>query len=215
MHPDVCRFISDAVYDSRLKPEAANANRVLRLSVDSHPLLKPSGIVFVPIDYAGCSQQSPAEAELILTLYRQALLQRYFDRDGQLHNMQPENVMVVAPFNMQVNLLRELLPSAARMGTVDECQGQEAEMVLISMTTSSEAEMPRHMEFLYSKNRLNVAISRARSLTIVVASPGLLSIRCSTPEQMRLVNTLCWVAKYDQASIPWASRAESGLSSSR
>jgi predicted RecB family nuclease len=197
MHPDVCRFISDAVYDSRLKPEAANAKRVLQLSVDAHSLLKPSGIVFAPIEHTGCSQQSPAEAELILTLYRQALLQRYVDRDGRSHDMTPENIMVVAPYNLQVNLLRDLLPLNARVGTVDKFQGQEAELVLISMTTTSEAEMPRNMEFLYSKNRLNVAISRARSLAVVVASPGLLAIRCSTPEQMGLVNTLCWVAKYE------------------
>jgi uncharacterized protein len=67
-------------------------------------------------------------------------------------------------------------------------------MVLISMTTSSEAELPRHIEFLYSKNRLNVAISRAKCLAVLVASPALLAIKCSTPEQMSLVNTLCWVA---------------------
>jgi uncharacterized protein len=88
-----------------------------------------------------------------------------------------------------------LLPDGARVGTVDKFQGQEAELVIVSMTTSSQQDLPRFMEFLFSKNRLNVAISRARCTTIVIASPALLAIRCNTPEQMALVNTLCWVAE--------------------
>lgn len=108
--------------------------------------------------------------------------------------MTPDNILVVAPYNMQVNRLKETLPAGARVGTVDKFQGQEAEVVFISMTTSSEAELPRNIEFLYSKNRLNVAISRAKSLAIFVANPALTSIRCATPRQMALANTLCWVA---------------------
>lgn len=94
----------------------------------------------------------------------------------------------------QVNLLRQTLPAGARVGTVDKFQGQEAEIVLVSMTTSSEAELPRFMEFLFSKNRLNVAVSRAKCMAILVASPALMTIKCTTPEQMALVNTLCWIA---------------------
>ena len=97
---------------------------------------------------------------------------------------------------MQVNLLRRTLPEGARVGTVDKFQGQEAEVVIISMATSSGDYLPRFIEFLYSRNRLNVAISRARCLAILVANPALMSIRCTTPEQMALVNTLCWVRDY-------------------
>ena len=104
-----------------------------------------------------------------------------------------ENVLVVAPYNMQVNALKLALPAGARVGTVDKFQGQEAEAVIVSMATSSGEDLPRNMEFLFSKNRLNVAISRARCLALVVASPRLLEVRCTTPEQMALVNTLCWV----------------------
>jgi uncharacterized protein len=95
-----------------------------------------------------------------------------------------------------VNLLKSVLPAGARVGTIDKFQGQEAEAVLISMATSSGDHLPRNIEFLYDKNRLNVAISRARSLAVVVASPALLHIKCGTPEQMELVNTLCWVNRY-------------------
>jgi uncharacterized protein len=107
-----------------------------------------------------------------------------------------DNILVVAPYNMQVNLLRRTLPGGARVGTVDKFQGQEAEVVIISMATSSGDYMPRFIEFLYSRNRLNVAISRARCLAILVANPALMSIRCTTPEQMAMVNTLCWVNDY-------------------
>ena len=167
--------------------------RVLILDGNAHKLLKPSGIVFAAVEHAGRSQQSPEEAEMIRELYENALTQRYVDRDGRVQAIGPENILVVAPYNMQVNRLKDALPSGARVGTVDKFQGQEAEIVLISMTTSSEAELPRNIEFLYSKNRLNVAISRAKSLAILVASPALTSIRCTTPQQMALVNTLCWV----------------------
>jgi len=103
------------------------------------------------------------------------------------------DILVVAPYNMQVNLLKQVLPDGARVGTVDKFQGQEAEAVIVSMATSSGEYLPRHIEFLYSKNRLNVAISRAKCLAIFIANPALMAIRCSTPEEMVLVNTLCWV----------------------
>src|SRR5208282_2432579 len=100
---------------------------------------------------------------------------------------------------MQVNLLRLRLPEGARVGTVDRFQGQEAAVVLISMATSSGDDLPRQIEFLYSRNRLNVAISRARCLAVVFASPRLLEIPCSTVDQMKLVNTLCWVKAYSSS----------------
>jgi superfamily I DNA and/or RNA helicase len=79
------------------------------------------------------------------------------------------------------------------VGTVDKFQGQEAEVVIISMATSNGEEMPRNIDFLFSKNRLNVAISRAKCLAILVANPELLSTPCKTPEQIAMVNTLCWL----------------------
>ena len=94
---------------------------------------------------------------------------------------------------MQVNLLKQYLGDGARVGTVDKFQGQEAEAVIISMATSSGEDLPRNIDFLFSKNRLNVAISRAKCLAILVASTKLLAVNCRTPEQIALVNTLCWV----------------------
>lgn len=193
MHPDVCRFISDAVYDGRLEPEPNNAKQSLLLSEDAHPALMPTGLRYVPIEHDACSQRSHEEAALVLQLVSSLLKQRFRDKHGQEHPMTLEDILVVAPYNMQVNLLKQVLPAGTRVGTVDKFQGQEAQAVIVSMTTSSGEYLPRYIEFLYSKNRLNVAISRAKCLAIFIANPALMAIRCSTPEEMALINTLCWV----------------------
>ena len=106
--------------------------------------------------------------------------------------MTGEDILVVAPYNAQVNRLAERLASTGvRVGTVDKFQGQEAPVVIYSMATSRPEDAPRGMEFLYSLNRLNVATSRARCAAIVVASPRLFEPECRTPRQMKLANALC------------------------
>ena len=193
MHPDVCRFISEAVYDGRLQPEPRNATQTLLLGADAHPALKPTGVEFLPADHDGCAQSSEEEAAVVSDLVESLLRQRYRDKFGKTHALDLDNILVVAPYNLQVKLLKKTLPAGARVGTVDKFQGQEAEVVLISMSTSSGEYLPRNIEFLFSKNRLNVAISRAKCLAIFIANPALMSIRCATPEQMALVNLMCWV----------------------
>ncbi len=200
MHPDVCRFISNAVYDGRLKPEPSNINRHLILAKNANPALKPSGVVYVPAQHDACSQRSEEEALTVEDIYKSLLKQHYFDKNGIKNPVTEDNILVVAPYNMQVNLLKRTLPKKARVGTVDKFQGQEAEVVIVSMATSSGDYMPRHIEFLYSKNRLNVALSRAKCLAILVANPALMSIKCNTTEQMALVNALCWVKDYSESS---------------
>jgi len=196
MHPDVCRFISEAVYERRLHPEAGNATRRLVLCAGADPALRASGISFVPVRHEDCSQKSEAEGVRIRDIYGSLLRQSWIDRDGVPRPMGMDDILVVSPYNVQVNYLKSILPAGARVGTVDKFQGQEAPAVLISMATSSAEDMPRTMEFLYSRNRLNVAISRARSLAVVVANPRLLEAPCSRIGQMRLVNTLCFVNFY-------------------
>ena len=193
MHPLVCRFISDAIYEGRLAPEADNHKRTLVLASSAHPLLRPAGIVHAAVVHSGCSQGSEVEVALVCDLYASAMRQRFTDKAGLEHAMSYDNILVVAPYNVQVNLLRRGLPMGARVGTVDKFQGQEAELVIVSMTTSSEQDLPRNIEFLYSKNRLNVAVSRAKCLAVVIANPALMAVKCQTPAQMALVNTLCWV----------------------
>jgi uncharacterized protein len=195
MAPAVCQFISDAVYDGRLHPEADNARQKLVLNKKAAPILPETGIRFLPVTHAGNSQKSPEEADHIRTLFDTLLKQHHIDRHGKKHRFGLDDILVVAPYNMQVNLLKQTLPAGARVGTVDKFQGQEAPVVIVSMATSSEDDLPRDIGFLFSKNRLNVALSRAQCLAIVVASPDLLTVKCNTVEQMALVNLLCWVAR--------------------
>ena len=117
-----------------------------------------------------------------------------------------DDVLIVAPYNAQVAEIGRRLP-AARVGTVDKFQGQEAPVSIYSMTTSGPEEAPRGMEFLYSPNRLNVATSRARCLAAVVASPALIRVHARTPRQMRLANALC---RFVELSVPTASVGAQG-----
>ena len=199
MHPDVCRFISQAVYDGRLHAAAANERQRLLLSGTAHGDLRATGVRFVAVRHDGCSQHSEDEGEVVAALYASLLDQRWVDKNGNTSALTPEDILVVAPYNLQVNLLKRVLRSGARVGTVDKFQGQEAAVVIVSMATSNGDYLPRNIEFLYSRNRLNVAISRARCLSVVVASPDLLAVQCATPEQMALVNTLCWVSEYSSS----------------
>ena len=102
----------------------------------------------------------------------------------------PDDVLIVAPYNAQVDALKNALP-AFRIGTVDRFQGQQAPVVITSMASSSAEDAPRGMAFLYSPNRLNVATSRAKCLSILVAKPRLFEPDCRTPAQMKLANAMC------------------------
>jgi predicted RecB family nuclease len=201
MNPDVCRFISEAVYEGRLHAEGANAAQKLVLSAGADLGLKATGISWVPVVHGDCSQKSEEEAARIGKLYTSLLSQRWTNKDGITQAIGAADILIVSPYNMQVNLLKSVLPAGARVGTVDKFQGQEAAVVLVSMTTSTAEDVSRGLEFLYSRNRLNVAISRARCLAVVVASPALLEASCNSIEQMKLVNTLCFVKAYAQGQI--------------
>jgi hypothetical protein len=148
------------------------------------------------VDSVGCTQRSQPEADRLDRTYRALLGQTWTGMEGDRRRIATEDILVVSPYNMQVELLKKTLPAGARVGTVDKFQGQEAAVVLISMATSSGEDLPRNIEFLYSRNRLNVAISRARCLAVIFANPHLLEIPCHTITQMELVNGLCWARHF-------------------
>ena len=158
--------------------------------------LPNEGIVMIPAEHEGCSQKSVEEGEIIKAKYDALLGQEFTDRDSSTRPINESDILVVTPYNVQVNYLRSILPDNAKVGTVDKFQGQEAPIVLISMVTSSAEDLPRNIEFLYSKNHLNVAVSCAQCLSVVVVNPKLLEIPCSTVEQMKLVKTFCWLDEY-------------------
>jgi predicted RecB family nuclease len=186
MHPDVCRFISEIVYDSRLDglPELARQATVFG-----------TGLRFMPVDHGGNMSSSTEEAEAVAAEIRKMVGASWTNRHGQTGPLREQDFMVVAPYNAQVRRLRDALRVAGLggvpVGTVDKFQGREAPVVFYSMATSSAEDIPRSLEFLFSRNRLNVAVSRAMCLAFVVASPRLLESRARTIEQMRLINALC------------------------
>lgn len=193
MHPDVCRFISDAIYDSRLRSADSTLERRLVLDGSAHAAVRPTGISYFPIAHDACSQRSEEEAAAVREIVESLLTQRYRDGQGGELPFTLDNILVVAPYNMQVNLLKSFLPKGARVGTVDKFQGQEAEVVIVSMATSSAEYLPRNLDFLFSKNRINVAVSRAKCLSVVLFSPKLLNLRCKSPAEMALVNTFAYL----------------------
>ena len=208
MHPSLCRFVSEAFYDGRLESVEQTARQSINLSSDCNGAAAPFGLRFVAVEHADNGQKSPEEGERLNAVYRGLLGQTWTNCDGVQNPLGLEDILVVSPYNMQVNMLKGLLPNGGRVGTVDKFQGQEAAVVLISMASSSGEHIPRGIEFLFSPNRLNVALSRARCLSVVFASPQLLGTACRTIEQLRQVNTLCWIKAVSEAVPSGELRAD-------
>ena len=196
MHPDVCRFISEIVYDSRLDgiPELARQATAFG-----------TGLRFMPVQHLGNASASTEEAGAVASEIRKMLGGSWTNRNGATRSLRETDFMVVAPYNAQVRRLREALRAAGLagvpVGTVDKFQGREAPIVFYSMATSSAEDVPRSLQFLFSRNRLNVAVSRAMCLAVVVASPLLLESRARTIEQMRLINALCRFVDLAEATV--------------
>ena len=161
--------------------------RVLRVAPRAGPVAAErstplgTGLRYVPVDHDGRRQESPEEVAAVASIVRELAAA----------GVAAGEIMVVAPYNAQVNALADALPNAVRVGTVDKFQGQEADVVIYSLASSSGEDVPRGLEFLLSRHRTNVAISRARCLAYLVASPRLLEVNTRTIEQMRLANALC------------------------
>jgi superfamily I DNA and/or RNA helicase len=189
LHPDICEFTSEVFYEGRLKPRPENQQQ--RINTDGPR--KGTGLRLVPVAHTGNQSESKEEVTEISALISDLLAKdaTWTNKKGETQKLTLTDILVVAPYNAQVSSLRKQLPDGARVGTVDKFQGQEAPIVFYSMTTSSPEDAPRGMEFLYSLNRLNVAISRARCVSVIVASPRLFQVECRSPRQMELANAFC------------------------
>lgn len=193
MHPRVCGFISEAVYEGRLHSDEAAGVQKLESEVEGSLV----GARMREVVHFGRSQVCPEEIDAIAQQIARLEGATYRDRDGRERPISHSDILVVAPYNAQVNALRARLPWAVRVGTVDRFQGQEAPVCLVSMTTSSGEELPRDIDFLFSLNRINVAVSRAQAAAIVFASPALLETSCRTIEEMSLVNVMCMLRDFE------------------
>jgi predicted RecB family nuclease len=210
MHPTITDFISTLAYDGRLQSAAGRDQQ----EVISSSVLTGHGLRMVPVEHTGMSAASPVEADAVAGLWRGLQGAIYRDHDGQEHVMGETDVLIVAPYNNQVSLIKERLSPAARVGTVDKFQGQQAPVVIYSMTSSSAHDAPRGISFLYDLHRLNVAVSRAKAIAVIVMSPTLLDAAVNNPEQLRRVNSLCRFAEH-AGPAPNASSADAQLASNQ
>jgi predicted RecB family nuclease len=172
LHPDICAYISEEFYEHRLQPDPVTWTWTTPFG---------TGLRWLAIEHEGCKQESPEEAQAVCDEVERLVAA----------GVEPQAIKVVAPYNAQVQLLRSQLPPNIEVGTVDKFQGQEAKIVFYSMTSSSSDDIPRGLTFLLSRNRFNVAISRAQCLAYLVCSPRLLEVDCKTIPHMRLANALC------------------------
>ena len=193
LHPDIARFTSEVYYRDRVRARPGlERQRIIRRRGRAAPFAG-AGLRCVLVPHTGNQATSPEEVDVIARLVDDLIADcDWRDQDGKTSPLREENILVVAPYNAQVAALMEAIPRLAdRIGTVDRFQGQQAPVVIYSMTSSSADDAPRGMEFLYNRFRFNVATSRARALCILVGSPELFRPDCRTPAQMRMANGFC------------------------
>lgn len=193
LHPAVCKFTSEQFYDGRLKSHPdCESNEIL-----GEHAFSGSGLRLLTVNHDNNQNRSDEEVEVVKAIV--AELHRtgasWKGNDGSEAQLTSDDILIVAPYNAQVDAIAEAVGERARVGTVDKFQGQEAPIVIYSTTSSSADDAPRGMDFLYDPHRLNVATSRSKCMTIMVASPKLFHPRCTTPKQMKLANAFCRFAE--------------------
>lgn len=188
LHPEICAFNSELFYDGKLfaKPDCEQQ------TIIADGPISGNGLRYLPVPHSGNQSFSIEEADATAKLVSDILARKpsWIDRDGNEHALTLNDILIITPYNAQVFEIQQRLPQA-RVGTVDKFQGQEAPIAIYSMATSSYADAPRGMEFLYSSNRFNVAISRAQCVAVLIASPEVFEADCKTPRQMQLANAFC------------------------
>lgn len=188
LNPKICEFTSEIYYEKRLTTVKGTERQVISGSTK----FSGSGLFYVPVTHLGNQSRSMEEVETIDGIVKHLLSGsvHWTDEAGETKKLSQSDILVVAPYNLQVEALINKLPGI-EVGTVDRFQGREAPVVIYSMTSSSPEDAPRGMGFLYNPNRLNVATSRAKCICILVASPEILEPDCHSIEQMRYANGLC------------------------
>jgi uncharacterized protein len=267
LHPALCELVSRLSYRGKLKPHAATASRKIALAPDGSselvrralgdlprapvasaeaspttgrpPMLCVAGVAHVPVEHEGNSQASHEEAGLIASLCTE-LLRAELVFGSERRPLRPEDLLVVAPYNLQVRVLEAALPPRVRVGTVDRFQGQEAPVVLLSLchsdfdsserVDSAAADVAkgsgggggwdaaadssggtvgseRGLSFVLNLNRLNVALSRAQCLALVISSPRLAEATPRSLQQQRELSALCAIMEASP-QLSWSAQDE-------
>lgn len=195
MHPSVCRFISESIYEGRLGSHADCARQKIVVPPNTGGFITcESGIIFSGIEHDGNIQRSDEEVERVKAIYEEMLDRPYTAKDGTTKPLALEDFLFIAPYNAQVRALQAALPSGARVGSVDKFQGLEAPVCILSLCSSYGEYGSRGLAFILDRNRVNVAISRAKCLAIVVADPRIATTTAGSLNEMRLINLLCKLA---------------------
>jgi superfamily I DNA and/or RNA helicase len=188
MHPAINCYISELFYDGKLHPMDSNKLQTL----DGNTKFKKPGLYFEPVDHSGNQNNSPEEVQRVKQIVDELLESglKWINTKGEEQLLTKKHIKIISPYNAEVNALKRQV-QGIEIGTVDKFQGQEAAVIILSTATSTPEDAPRGMEFLYSLNRLNVAVSRARAVFILVANPSLFEPECRSPHQMQLANAVC------------------------
>ena len=194
LHPKINSFISENFYEDRLLVNQANINRKIEFKKNS--IIKFEGIHTILMNHEGRSQQSIEEFEIIKKIVDQLIGCEFTDFDQSKRKIDVDDILIVSPYNVQVNFLKERLIKDIRCGTIDKFQGMEAPIVIISMTSSSVEDLPRNKKFFFNRNRLNVAISRAQCSSIILLNPRLLESSPSDYEEFKLINNFHKLLKF-------------------
>jgi uncharacterized protein len=199
MHSQVNQFISRSFYENRLDSDPDNDRQIIEVPSNYQGILnKTAGIHFVGVNHQGNTQASKEEVLVIKQLAQELIGRKYTDKPGNKKQLTIEDMLFVAPYNYQVNLLQEALDIKAKVGSVDKFQGQEAPVVFLSMCSSNSIDSPRGIDFLFDLRRLNVAISRAQTLAIIVGNPELAMTQTNNIKQMKQVNVFSSIVSYAQ-----------------
>ena len=194
MNPKINKFISENFYENRLLCDEITSKR--KIIFQKSTQIQSDGIHFISADHTDCSQKNEIEGKIIKDLYNQLSEHKIEDEFGKIKKLTNEDILTISPYNIQVNYLKSILPKDSRVGTIDKFQGQEAPITIISMTSSDSDNLPRAKNFFFNRNRLNVAISRAQLMSIIIFNPLLLQTSAHTLEEIYLIENFFKLMKY-------------------
>ena len=202
MHPSVCRFISESIYEGRLgsHPDCARQKIVVPPGANGF-ITRETGIVFCGVEHDGNIQQSDEEVKRVKAIFQELCGRLYTAKDGTTRPLALADFLFIAPYNAQVRSLHSALPAGARVGSVDKFQGQEAPVCILSLCSSFGEYGSRGLAFILDRNRINVAVSRAQCLAVVVADPRIAGAPAGSIDEMMLINLFCKLACFTCCGI--------------
>ena len=190
MHPSICDFISNSIYEGKLFSNKNCINQRIIIK-NSKYITKENGIIFSGVEHDGNIQQSQEEVDRIIEIYNELLGNSYVSADGSIKELVLEDFIFISPYNSQVRLLQLHMSEDARIGSVDRFQGQQAQVCIFSLCSSYGEYGSRGLSFILNQNRINVAISRAKCMAIIVGDPRIANTNAKSIKEMKLLNLLC------------------------